>query len=589
MTATTKPRSSDIEVLVVGGGPVGLILAGLLGAGGVRTLVVEQHPTTSTEAKAISVDDESLRVLQRARLDHDVYAIIQQGTGTRYFGADGRLLVHAKGRGQNRLGHPFKSAFAQPDFERVLLEAVRRLPCVEVRLSTELIGMTGLSALDDGEGRGGDGTVSSDLRHADGTSTTITSRFVVGCDGGRSAVRRELGIAMVGRSFDDEWLVVDTVADKHRERYAMHHGDPFRPHVIVPGRDGRCRYEMKLRTGEHGPGGATPEELALRLVGTHRQLSIAEIERCTTYRFHALVAERWRQGRAFVAGDAAHMMPPFAGQGLNSGIRDADNLSWKLAAVLQGRAARSLLDTYEQERRPHAQAMADLSVRLGRVMMTSSRSVAALRDAAVRAAVRVPPLRQYLAEARFKPSAVYRRGFVAVPTQAARVGSAGRRGRPPGRPGRSSAGLVGRVLPQPRVLTAGGRVTLLDDVLGPGFAVVGVDCPQEAWRSVRASELSTLGCRQVAVALDDLAPADADGLRGVADADGHLEQLFAPYRGKLLLVRPDRYVAAAWQPSELDGVLAALRPYLAAPTLTCARVDAYGTKNTFLLTTDRHR
>ncbi|MGH3744760.1 MAG: hypothetical protein ACRDTP_07870, partial [Mycobacteriales bacterium] len=203
----------------------------------------------------------------------------------------------------------------------------------------------------------------------------------------------------------------------------------------------------------------------------------------------------------------------------------------------------------------HAQAMMDLSVRLGRVMMTSHRSVAAVRDAVVRAAVKLPPLRRYLAEARFKPPAVYRSGFVA---EAGWGGGAG------ALVGRRAGALVGRILHQPRVLTAGGRVVLLDEVLGPGFALVGAGCPEWAWHDARGSELSTLDCRPVQAVLDDLAPEDSKGRTGIADIDGHLHELLAPHRGRLLLVRPDRYVAAAWGPHELEGVLAVLRPFLAA-------------------------
>ncbi|MGH9108485.1 MAG: bifunctional 3-(3-hydroxy-phenyl)propionate/3-hydroxycinnamic acid hydroxylase [Acidimicrobiales bacterium] len=534
----TAASPATPDVVVVGCGPVGLVNAALLGAGGLSTIVVERNATTSDEAKAISIDDESLRVLQRAGLADDVYPILQPGTGTRYFGADGRLLAHAKGRRPYLFGHPFKSPFAQPDLERVLLQGVRRSPHVEVRFETELCGLA-----QDADG------VTCRLRTADGTVVTVRSRAVVGCDGGKSTVRRELGIRMLGESFDDVWLVADTVRDPHRQRYGMHHGDPHRPHVIIPGREGRCRYEMKLAPEEAGPHGPDPVDLAVRLIGRHRAITAADIERCTTYRFHALVAERWGQDMAFLAGDAAHMMPPFAGQGLNSGIRDADNLSWKLAAVLDRRAAPSLLGTYEVERRPHAQAMVDLSVRLGKVVMTSDVRVARARDLTVHAATRVPRLRRYLAEARFKPTAAYRAGFVAPV--------------PPGT-GDGAAELVGRMLPQPRVLTAAGRLVLLDDVLGPGFALLGVDCSEDAWDAVGRSGLAPLGAHRVQVSLDDSMAEDIGGRTGVADADGSLESALRAARGAMLLVRPDRFVAACWQ-EDPGPAIRALAQYLSVP------------------------
>jgi 3-(3-hydroxy-phenyl)propionate hydroxylase len=525
------PLPVRVDVVVVGCGPVGLVVAGLLGAGGISTLAVERKPTTSDAAKAISVDDESLRTLQRAGLDDCVYPIVQPGTGTRYYGANGRLLVHARGRRPQLLGHPFKSSFAQPELERELAEAVSKMPAVDLRFSTELAGFD----------IAGD-AVRCRFRLPDGSDAETVASYLVGCDGAKSSVRNLLGLRMHGRSFDDVWLVADTLRDSHRERFAMHFGDPDRPRVVVPGREGRCRYELKLRPGEIAQATEKPELLAAALIGRYRRIDVGDIERCTAYRFHALVAERWRAGPVFLAGDAAHLMPPFAGQGLNSGIRDADNLAWKLRWVLCGRAAPSLLDTYEPERRPHAEAMVRLSVRLGRVMMTSDRRLAAARDALVRAANLVPALRRFLAESRYRPAAHYAEGFVSATAT---------RDTP-----RGAASLVGRMLPQPRVLTADGEAVLLDDVLSDGFALVAVGCRDDVAAAMADSPLSELGCKTVAVALDDTMPVSSPAARGVADADGRLQEELGPLRSAVLLVRPDRYVAAAWSGRDADRATA---------------------------------
>jgi 3-(3-hydroxy-phenyl)propionate hydroxylase len=188
---------------------------------------------------------------------------------------------------------------------------------------------------------------------------------------------------MRGATVDEPWIVVDVDNDPHDERYAMHHGDPRRPHVIVTGLSGRCRYELLLLPGED-PALATRFDFVRELVAPYRDLSPADVRRCIVYRFHALVADRWRCSRVLLAGDAAHMMPPFAAQGLNSGLRDAFNLAWKLALVERGEAGPGLLDTYEVERRPHAEAMVRFSQRLGAVMMTTDPVRAALRDVLVR-------------------------------------------------------------------------------------------------------------------------------------------------------------------------------------------------------------
>lgn len=521
--------SSSSPVLVVGAGPVGLTAVNLLAARGVPVVLVERNPTTSDEPKAISLDDESLRTLQAAGLAETVLSIVVPGTGTRYYDRKGRPLFHARGPEPYWLGHPFKNQFAQPELERVLLDALRGRRDVRILFSTEFLGLA-----DTGDG------LRVTLRDvATGETRETVASWLLACDGGRSTLRELRRIGMTGTSHTDVWLVVDTLGDHHDERYGMHYGRPERPTVIVPGRDGRCRYEFRLRPGE-GEGGTHPDfETIRRLVAPYRSLEPDQVERCTNYTFNGVVADRWRDGRCFLLGDAAHMMPPFAGQGLNSGIRDAANLVWKLAEVWHGRAAPTLLDTYEPERRPHARAMVDLSERLGRVVMTTSRGRALLRDALVRVLLKTARGRRYLTEMRFRPRAVHRTGLVV-------------------RTGRGDERLVGRLFPQPLVLVP---PTLcprrVDEVLGEGMALLGVDVPAAAWERLPPS----WPFRRIDVVLGDRLPRPREGRRAIADADGRLEAALAGARGRFVLVRPDRYVAAVFAADDHPRVERALARY----------------------------
>jgi 3-(3-hydroxy-phenyl)propionate hydroxylase len=523
-------------VLVVGAGPTGLTLANLLGSAGVPVVIAERRETTSQEPRAVSFDDESMRTLQACDLDGAAYELVVQGTGTKYFGADGRVLAYARGPARPPLGHPVKNPFSQPLFEQMLLEGLGRFPHVEVRMSTEVVDLVQPQT----------GPVQVTFRSSDGTEETIDTGIVIGCDGGRSTVRGLLDVGMRDSSFEQPWLVVDTVGDTHDERYAMHHGDPRRPYVIVPGREGRCRYEFMILPGED-PSQMTGLTEIRRLLAPFRPVEETDIERATIYTFHALIADRWSVGSVLLAGDAAHMMPPFAGQGLNSGIRDAANLAWKVAAVVSGRADPVLLDSYEAERRPHAEATVEFSVRLGRVMMSRSALVAKVRDRLIRTGTHLPAVDRYLSENRFKPTAHYTGGAV-LP---ARV---------------DDDGLVGRMLPQPQVLAANGRTVRLDDVLGPGFALLAVN-PDRApsWPPV-AAVWGQLGTRFVEVLLDDRSPRGHDHrVTTVADVDGTLTRVLNRVRGRLLLVRPDRFIAAVL-PVDVDGAAGDISRLFALPT-----------------------
>ena len=514
-----------LPVLIVGAGPVGLTTANLLVSRDVPVLLVERNATTSDEAKAISLDDESLRTFDSIGLADRVLDIVVPGTGTRYFDRKGRLLFHAGGPWPARLGYPIKNQFAQPELESMLLGALGDHPRADIRFGTKLVSLAHEA-----------GQVIACLR-SDETNAQVAVSWVLGCDGGRSTVRELTGITMTGVSHEEPWLVVDTTGDTHDQRYGMHHGNPARPTVIVAGRGGRCRYEFLLQPGE-GTARSTPDfALITRLLAPYRDITLEQVERATIYTFNSVVADQWRRGRCLLLGDAAHMMPPFAGQGLNSGVRDAANLAWKIAEVWHGRAGEQLLDTYESERRSHAAAMVRFSARLGTVVMTTSKNRARVRDLLVRALLRTARGRRYLTEMRFRPPARHTAGLVL--------------------PG--GEGLTGTQLPAFQVLVPPGlRSVPVDGVLRQGLSVLGIDVPRESWQRIE-DLLRPWAPRRIDVAVGHRLPAQALG--GLVDvavaADRSIDGELAAVRGRFLLVKPDRYIAAVFDAA--DEVLELLR------------------------------
>ena len=266
--------------------------------------------------------------------------------------------------------------------------------------------------------------------------------------------------------------------------------------------------------------------------------------RSRVYTHHARLAAHFRAGRVLLAGDAAHLMPVWQGQGYNTGLRDATNLGWKLAAVLRGMATDALLDTYEQERRPHAAAMIGLSVTAGRIFSPINRWVARLRDALTLGLNLVPAARDYVTQMRFKPMPSYTSGFVL-----------------PGPAGKPSP--VGRMFPQPRVQTAAGKQVRLDEALGPWFAVLawGGDpaaymdaATRSLWQEAGARFVAVVPPNQVAEAVRRL----PSGTHVIGDATGRLKAWFSDQPDSIAILRPDRFVAATCGPQAIGGATAAL-------------------------------
>ena len=359
----------EYDVAVVGLGPVGAVMTALLALCGLRVLAVERSDDIYDLPRAVHFDDEAMRVFQTLGIAEEIAAVSRPNAGMRFVDANGRLMLDwPRPQIPGPQGWLPSWRFHQPDLERILRRRLATMPNVTVRLGTEC---TGLQAHDD--------RVVVDLQTGDQAST-VHARSVIGCDGARSMVRAAIGDEPEDLGFNERWLVVDVLLKNDRPDlgdFTIQHCNPARPATYVRGPGNRRRWEITAKPDEtdaHLTNPATVWSFLSRWITPDD----AGIERSAVYTFHSTLAGRWRRGRLMIAGDAAHQTPPFLGQGLCAGIRDAANLAWKLAAVLRG-APDDLLDTYQSERHSHARSYVETAVRLGGLINTSG-TEQALKD-----------------------------------------------------------------------------------------------------------------------------------------------------------------------------------------------------------------
>ncbi len=511
MSEGVKPRS-HYPVVIAGGGPTGLTLANLLGMYGIDCLLIERHASTVQEPRAVSIDDESLRTMQAAGIADEVFAQTVAGYGSHYFTADGVCFAKVEPTGQP-YGFPRRNAFRQPILERQLREALPRFSYVAAAFGHEL-----LSFEQDGHG------VALSVRKPDGSVVGITCDYLIGCDGASSGVRKALGIALGGSTFAERWLIVDLEKSPTSSRHTVVFCNVARPCIALPGPNQTRRYEFYLHPHERDED-FLKSDTVQHLMATHDAAPGSRVVRQVIYTFHARIAERWSNGRVFLAGDAAHLTPPFAGQGMNSGLRDANNLAWKLAAVVRGELGPRLLDSYEVERRDHVGSMIEMALRLGRIMAPRSRVEAFVVQNGLRLLGLYPPARDYFAQMKFKPSPRFTNGFLL----------------PDG--GSARATLVGRLFPQPNVVLDDGTGIALDDALGRGFSILLRGVPDDA-EKLGLSEIDFGNIRPngfIVAPRDDSSHAP-QGVTVLRESD---EQDWSRIpAGHVFVLRPDRYVAA---------------------------------------------
>lgn len=514
------PLPVECDVLIIGCGPVGAALASLLGRHGINTLVLDKSPSILMMPRAIALDNEALRALQMVGLDENAFARMPIPE-VRMHSPIMSTFATANTRGSQD-GHPKLVTFYQPELEEALAANLQKLTMVQVARNSELLEFEDKVEY-----------VVAKVRDQDGVTHNINCRYLVGADGASSLVRTLLGEDFDGKTYSEDWLIVDA---GEREAEAMNHVeficDPKRavPHMPAPG--GRERWEFMLRRDETREQMEHPEKIAELMAPWARGREL-KVERTAVYRFHARCCRNFSKGRVFLVGDAAHITPPFVGQGLVAGLRDVVNLGWKLAWVLKGQASPVVLHSYDMERRPHALKMINLARRMGHLIMTRHTLSSLLVHGSMRILRSFPPLRRYLEELKIKPANRYSRGLFS--------------------PYLREAGLVpGCQFPQAWVRGQAG-LCLSDDALGQHLLLLGIGCdPAHGLTSEQLKDWQAAGGRFVHIGMQGQ---KSSGSELLEDLCGGLTRGLPT--GSIVAVRPDLFIMAAAGPGEARQVVRA--------------------------------
>jgi 3-(3-hydroxy-phenyl)propionate hydroxylase len=515
-------RNQLYDLIVAGCGPVGATVANLLGRHGLSTLVLEAATELHPLPRAIHLDDEVLRVFQALDLHEEIGAATRPIDGMHFLDGQRRLLLEVRKSHSQQLLYGFAATnmFYQPALEAILRQGLARFPNVHLCLGWALQEI----AQDANQG------VTVTARSASGDEVTLQGRFLLGCDGASSIVRRLMGLRLRKLNEDQPWLVVDTrlLTSLETPDVVQQICDPQRPATYVPATGDRRRWEFMLLPGESAEEMTQPERIR-ELLAAHIDPEQVQVERAAVYTFHALLAERWQSGRIFLLGDAAHQMPPFLGQGMCAGIRDAHNLAWKLWLVCNGLAPDRLLQSYQAERQPHVASVIRLALWAGRIIQTRRPWLARSRDALLRAAMSIPPIRDRL-----------RQMERTVP----RLG--------PGclAPANRVAGMLS---PQPTVITRQSQTVLLDELLGDGFALVAVGGDSSALNdAVRKAQWPQPPPIIINVISVDDPWLPVSPVITVRDPSGMLRDWYSQHRIDLTLLRPDRYIFGGYHLDDID-------------------------------------
>lgn len=518
--------SHRYDVLVVGFGPAGAVAAGMLGARGHSTLVVDKLTGIYDKPRAIAIDHEILRHFDNMGIADEVLPFIEPFTASQHFGAQGQLIRRIDMvPAPYPLGYTPSMVFTQPPVEAALRHHAESFDNVTIELGTEMLDLNPRAD-----------EVVATLKDSSGNTRSIAAKYVLGCDGAWSRTRELSGMKLEDLIFDEPWLVVDVQVHEDAlgklPQTSAQFCNPSRPTSFIMGPKNHRRWEIMLLPGEDPREMERPENV-WRLLSPWLTSEEGDLWRAAAYRFHALVADDWRRGRVMIAGDAAHQQPPFIGQGMCQGLRDVSNLIWRLDRILTGRSSEALLESYTTERKRHVQALTGKIKAIGQTICERDPEAAAARDARI------------IAEGGGKPLTITRQEIV-PPIEDGLIAAEGTPAR-------------GLLFPQPAIVEDG-SVRLLDTFTGPEWRLI-LD-----GRRVRADQVKDLEDAVSGLVVTSIVPqgdeaADPTALR---EKDGVLSSWFDRHGAVAALVRPDHYVfGAAEDAATLRQQLTDLRARLA--------------------------
>ncbi|MDQ9009679.1 bifunctional 3-(3-hydroxy-phenyl)propionate/3-hydroxycinnamic acid hydroxylase [Acinetobacter gerneri] len=519
------------DVAILGAGPVGLTLANYLSKQGIKVTVVEQLDHLIDYPRAIGIDDESLRTIQSLGLVEQVLPHTTPNHAMRFLTPKGRCFADIQPM-TREFGWSRRNAFIQPQVDNVLLQGLKQYPDTQVLFARHLKEFS-----QDQHG------VSLSIENKEQQQETVHAKYLIACDGGNSIVRRTLNIGFEGKTSPNQWIVIDIDNDPLATPHIYLCCDPVRPYVSAALPHGIRRFEFMVMPGETQEELSKPENISKLLSKVLPNTENVDVIRQRVYTHNARIADKFRVDRILLAGDAAHIMPVWQGQGYNSGMRDAFNLGWKMALVVKGVAGPELLDSYQIERKDHAKAMIDLSVMAGNVLAPPKKWHGFVRDSISYVLNYIKPIKQYLLEMRFKPMPKYNDGALLVD--------------------QNKNSPVGKMFIQPQVKLENGETVLLDDVIGNDFAIIawGVD-PKWGLTQDNIQKWQKLGVKFIqvlpAVQLGNENRKQFEGVITIGDIGTELRSWFGNTDQSMVVLRPDRFVAALAIPQSMNAVSTAL-------------------------------